>query len=1335
MFFFYKDIKEWFAKHWRKILGVTFGGMILSGAGLILFDNPPASSTGSCFPSAHGTTYDKWINPENVYGDGYATGYDDSPRNEEDYYNFDIVIPDGATITGIGAQVYGELGSGSSVGLDIKLSGDNGVTWTDAKSDTWTGVETNTYGSSSDLWGESWVSGNFSNANFSMYCKVTGDRSCMYINSMKVTIYFMAGAPLFSNPSPSNNAVNVDIEDGIGVNCSLNITDSDGDTFNVEFMTDCTPIGSWVNVSDTQGQTNGTHYFLFQDFNELYTTYYWRVKSTDSDNESATSSIYTFTTKKIYGKTDYYPPDTVDASSCNFPTECFISDNDRAQFSGTEYLHISGFSLDSEIPQSCVIKGIVVQFEGYCSSGSANPNIELSFDGGASWASSQSTTFQEVTYETTGIGEHYYYVGNYNDLWGSSGLTHSNFTDNNFRVNITNTKDSLLIDQALVEVYYNASPDITPTYPENNSINISIYPTCKALAEHGNGTVTVTWASNASGSLINYYTQTDVKDEVVAYVYDVFTEYDKDYWWVVYADDGETNVSKTYKFTTCSDIPSSGTYDILCLVPINSGVNERTPPEEYIEWKEGNTTHSCILANEHHAIYNNTFWVDGYWGDNNTNNPFYYSQTISDESLYNTTQHQLRNMIRYFHENRSVDYVVLFNDSFPKQNFCWYLDGYRNDYGDLNWYGCLNSTQNIWDNQDYYGLGLGDNDSIYDKDADVYMGRFPFNDNDEWENMFNKTKNWEVFDNSEGFFSNFIILDRHLTNYSLSIDDLWANYSDTTRGIEYTTTLGAWVASGHIDLPNGNNEADGMPLEKCINLSQMENISDYFNGSVAGWTDGFNLYLSDTHTDMMFDNVPTSTWMDLFDNADHPFIHIPMACGGGQSGTLSGILLRAEGGVVFYPGVGESFTHAFPATAYINGIFENNVTMGEAAESAWNKIYSIASDRRLFNINGDPTLTFKYPEYPALWDFEPKEGAYNFLSEIVINCSVQDYQADLMTVYYLTNISGSWEELTHFNDVTSDTDISYNLMDNISDSIPQMKKYVSVNVTDGNYWTNMTHIVSVWFGCESPANESTTPSQPTCSIIVYGNSSLNVTFATNESNGVDWINVQTNSSVNSGDTVRWDFVNADTIGMTYYWRICRNDTSGNNVSKTYHFFIPFNTTVRTDGVDYFVWLGSNWSAWHVKDAIGTTFNEAGETISILNNTGHWDNYTGAGGGNNFSIHTFDVVKIVLDDGAGTLTFNMTGNSGIDYDATRTVTLTKVGNGYNFTGWTNSTSTTLSAENTTLSLTTGYFIALWNETNYNWDYWISGFGITNKNIHQYDVVMTKIATTKNNWQVG
>ena len=244
---------------------------------------------------------------------------------------------------------------------------------------------------------------------------------------------------------------------------------------------------------------------------------------------------------------------------------------------------------------------------------------------------------------------------------------------------------------------------------------------------------------------------------------------------------------------------------------------------------------------------------------------------------------------------------------------------------------------------------------------------------------------------------------------------------------------------------------------------------------------------------------------------------------------------------------------------------------------------------------------------------------------------------------------------------------------------------------------------------------------------------LDITWATNESGS--WVNKYTNTSEPANGTESYTFTDFDTAGTTYWWKVYVDDGTV-NISEIYHFTtIPYNTTIRTSGVDYFVWLGANQSAWHVKDAIGATFNEAGETISILNNIGHWDNYTGAGGGNNFSIHTFDVVKIVLDDGAGTLTFNMTPNSNIDYDAARTVTLTKVGNGYNFTGWTNSSSTTLSAENTTLSLTAGYFIALWNETNYNWDYWISGWYEIDKNILQYDVVMTKIATTKSNWQVG
>jgi len=146
-------------------------------------------------------------------------------------------------------------------------------------------------------------------------------------------------------------------------------------------------------------------------------------------------------------------------------------------------------------------------------------------------------------------------------------------------------------------------------------------------------------------------------------------------------------------------------------------------------------------------------------------------------------------------------------------------------------------------------------------------------------------------------------------------------------------------------------------------------------------------------------------------------------------------------------------------------------------------------------------------------------------------------------------------------------------------------------------------------------------------------------------------------------------------------------------------FITFTTTVGT-GV-------------HFEILRGTT-------------TSQWVKYYGNETGTNFTVNTFDVVKIYLDDGAGTITFNMTANPDWNYSAGRTFPLTEYDYGYNYTGWIPSASTTLSDENTSIGLSPGYFLALWNETTFLWNFWISNFGFANKNIHQYDVVVTKVS---------
>jgi hypothetical protein len=194
----------------------------------------------------------------------------------------------------------------------------------------------------------------------------------------------------------------------------------------------------------------------------------------------------------------------------------------------------------------------------------------------------------------------------------------------------------------------------------------------------------------------------------------------------------------------------------------------------------------------------------------------------------------------------------------------------------------------------------------------------------------------------------------------------------------------------------------------------------------------------------------------------------------------------------------------------------------------------------------------------------------------------------------------------------------------------------------------------------------------------------------------------------------------------------------NSTTWTYHHYEVFlNTvmlypaTIRTQGLDYFVWMGQDTTASHVDDNI-TGFNTGLEYIAIWTPTGSWSKWYGDGTGSNWNIKTYDVVQTYLDNGAGTLTFSMTANTGINYLEPRTIDLTYKAYGYNFTGYTNQTSTQLMAtvNTTSLLLPHGYWLALWNQTTYTWNYWISGWaGNINQPLNKYDVVMTRIDVNK------
>ena len=125
---------------------------------------------------------------------------------------------------------------------------------------------------------------------------------------------------------------------------------------------------------------------------------------------------------------------------------------------------------------------------------------------------------------------------------------------------------------------------------------------------------------------------------------------------------------------------------------------------------------------------------------------------------------------------------------------------------------------------------------------------------------------------------------------------------------------------------------------------------------------------------------------------------------------------------------------------------------------------------------------------------------------------------------------------------------------------------------------------------------------------------------------------------------------------------------------------------------------NNSSAKNISAQI-TGFDELNENISKWNDTswdsvnGCWENYSGTGTGINFTVNTFDVIRVNLSDAVGTQTISMFRNVDINYNAERNVTLVNesYNKGYNFTGYTSSLSTNLGTINGTFQELHNYYI--------------------------------------------
>ena len=286
------------------------------------------------------------------------------------------------------------------------------------------------------------------------------------------------------------------------------------------------------------------------------------------------------------------------------------------------------------------------------------------------------------------------------------------------------------------EPWENTDPSISNPSPTNTSTKQPLQLICSIDVSdvNGNQTMNVTFASNYTGSWKNYQTNKTVNNGTYSWNFTKATFFNTKYWWKVYCDDGVSNVSETYEFTTFMfEFLNVASY--LSSVVLHNGVstsNEVVHSDivafdtswgdvngtSYKYWMvlngyvDGNddTEQPCILMSDFISTdvwdepagnyydtnpINNWSWGDGDGGGHFSDNDLIYNNQTDELWVYflNTTAGGDETTLLYSTSdgvNWSYEATIEYNNSSPRHlspavikvtNDTWYM-----------W--CINSTAN-----------------------------------------------------------------------------------------------------------------------------------------------------------------------------------------------------------------------------------------------------------------------------------------------------------------------------------------------------------------------------------------------------------------------------------------------------------------------------------------------------------------------------------------------------------------------------------------------------------------------------------------------------------------
>jgi hypothetical protein len=363
-----------------------------------------------------------FTNPDNAFSsdDVYATV--DVDGQQQQYTNFGLSIPDGATINGIRVRVEAHHSTGHGLRrFVVDLSWNGGTNWTSTTLKTGqfgTSDTTRTVGSTTQTWGRTWSADDFTDANFRVRLTTDLGSGTLSVDYVVVRVYYTA-----------THTINASADTGGSISPSgaVTVTHGANQTFTITPSTATGYIVSDVLVDGSpQGRINSYTFTNVTADHTIDASFDggWKAPSQYANDYGITNADRGYTSDEQW--------------------VVFNNRNDRVDY----------YRFVLNVPSEATIDGIEVGIEASCT-GSRTFDVSLSWNSSTDFTSVKNTG--NFTTEKTVI------LGGHNDTWGKSGgWSPADLSDDNFRVRLDATSSGgsrLNLDCVQVKVYYTL-----PTY-------------------------------------------------------------------------------------------------------------------------------------------------------------------------------------------------------------------------------------------------------------------------------------------------------------------------------------------------------------------------------------------------------------------------------------------------------------------------------------------------------------------------------------------------------------------------------------------------------------------------------------------------------------------------------------------------------------------------------------------------------------------------------------------------------------------------------------------------------------------------------------------------------